>query len=184
MADHLGTYFRERRQQRGLGLGQLARLVGYRNVSKGSNRIARLEREGAVTADLLLRLAEALDIDLSTVEDLLEEDRQERLREWEAWVSQPVPMRLIVRLTAAVYGTVALPEGVTTPGQAEAFARAYARQHRRRVCLALSRRLSVWIDREGRVQARTEATPDVPNVPYMRVKGGAKTFHFLFGGQG
>jgi transcriptional regulator with XRE-family HTH domain len=184
MADHLGTYFHERRQQRGLGLGQLARLVGYRNVSKGSNRIARLEREGAVAEDLLLRLAKALGIDLPTVEGLMEKDRQERLRQWEQWVNEPVPMRLIVRYMPAVYGTLALPEGVTTPEQAEAFARQYARQHGRRVCLALSRRLSVWIDREGRVQARTEATPDVPNVPYMRFKGSGKRFLFGFGERG
>jgi transcriptional regulator with XRE-family HTH domain len=125
VTNHLGGYFKERRGKRGLGLGQLARLLGYRNVSKGSNRIARFERGGAVTEDLLLRLAEALGIDLATVEGLLEEDRQERLREWEAWVNEPVPMRLIVRYMPAVYGRVALPEGVTTPEQAEWYACAY-----------------------------------------------------------
>jgi transcriptional regulator with XRE-family HTH domain len=169
VANNLGTYFRERRQQRGLSLGQLARLVGYENVSKGCNRITRFERQGAVTEGLLLQLAEALGIDRPTVEDLLEEDRQERLRDWEEWVNGPVPMRLIVRFAAAVYGTASLPEGVTTPEQAERYACAYAREHGRRVCLAVSRRLSVWIDREGRVEARTEATPDAPNAPFMRV---------------
>jgi transcriptional regulator with XRE-family HTH domain len=111
MTNHLRTYFREQRDKRGLGLGQLARLIGCRNVSKGSNRIARLEREEAVPADLLLKLAGALGIDLPTAEDLLEQDHQERLRGWEQWVSQPVPMRLVVRYLPAVYGRVALPEG-------------------------------------------------------------------------
>ena len=64
---------------------------------------------------------------------------------------------------------------------AHAFACAYAREHGRRVCLALSRRLSVWINREGRVEARTEATPDTPNVPYMRLRGGGQRFLFSFG---
>jgi transcriptional regulator with XRE-family HTH domain len=184
VTNHLGDYFRERRQQRGLSRGQLARLLGYRNVSKGANKISRFERQGYVTEDLLLHLAEALGIDLPTVEDLLEKDRQERLRDWEEWVSQPVPMRLIVRYLPAVYGTVALPEGFTTPEQAEAFARDYARQHRRRVCLALSRRLSVWVNKEGRVEARTEATADTSNVPSMRLKGSCKKFLFRFGEQG
>jgi transcriptional regulator with XRE-family HTH domain len=111
MTNHLRDYFRGRRQRRGLSLGQLARLLGYRNVSKGSNRIARFERAGAVPADLLLHLADALGIDPPTVEDLLERDRQGRLRGWEAWVSEPVPIRLIVRYMPAVYGQVALPEG-------------------------------------------------------------------------
>jgi transcriptional regulator with XRE-family HTH domain len=184
MANNLGTYFQERRRQRGLTLGQLARLLGYKNVSKGSNRIARFERHGAVTPDLLLHLAEALGIDLAIVEGMLERDRQERPREWEAWVNEPVPIQLVARYMPAVYGRVALPEGVTTPEQAEAFARAYARQHGRRVCLALSRRLSVWINREGRVEARTEATPDTPNTPFMRVKGSGKGFLFGFGERG
>jgi transcriptional regulator with XRE-family HTH domain len=183
MSNHLGTYFRERRRQRGLSLGQLARLVGYRNVSKGCNRIARFERYGAVTQDLLLHLAEALGIDLPTVEGLMERDRRERLREWEAWANEPVPMRLIVRYMAAVYGTVALPDEITTPEQAEAFARDYARQHGRRVCLALSRRLSVWVGKDGRVEARTEATPDAPNTPFMRLRGSSKEFVLNFGGR-
>jgi transcriptional regulator with XRE-family HTH domain len=183
VSNHLGDYFKEQRDKRGLSLGQLARLLGYRNVSKGSNRIARLEREGAASEDLLLHLAEALGIDLATVERLLERDRQERLREWEEWVNEPVPMRLIVRYLPAVYGRVALPEGVTTPEQAEKFARAYARQHGRRVCLALSRRLSVWINKEGRVEARTEATPDAPNTPYMRLRGSGQRFLLNFGGR-
>jgi transcriptional regulator with XRE-family HTH domain len=182
MANSLGDYFRERRQQRGLSLGQLARLLGYRNVSKGSNRIARLEREGAVTPDLLLRLAGVLGIDLGTIEDLTERDRQERLREWEEWVNEPVPMRLIVRYMPAVYGRVALPEGATTPEQAEAFACAYAREHGLRVCLAVSRRLSVWVGKDGRVEARTEATPDSPNTPSMRLRGSGKNFLLNFGG--
>jgi transcriptional regulator with XRE-family HTH domain len=184
MSNHLSDYFRERRQQRGLSLGELARLLGYKNVSKGANRISRFEREGAVSEDLLLQLAEALGIDLPTVEGLLEKDRREYLQQWEEWVNEPLPMRLIVRYMPAVYGTVALPAGVTTPERAEAFACAYAREHGRRVCLALSRRLSVWINGEGRVEARTEATPDTPNTPSMRLRGSGKGFLFGFGEQG
>jgi hypothetical protein len=44
----------------------------------------------------------------------------------------------------------------------------------RNVCLALSRRHPVWIDAQGQVSGRTEATPDDPNVPFMRLKGSRK----------
>jgi transcriptional regulator with XRE-family HTH domain len=178
MSNHLGSYFRDQRIEQGLSLGQLARLVGYRNVSKGADKIVRLERQGQVTEELLARLAETLRIDLPTVEDLIDRDHQERLREWEAWVSQPVPMRLIVKYIPGVYGTVQLPEEITTPEQAEAFACAYAKEYRRQVCLAVSRRLSIWIDREGQVYARTEATPGCPNTPLMRLRGTGRTFLF------
>src|SRR5437588_201542 len=100
MANHLGRYFREQRIQQGLALGQLARLVGYRNVSKGANRITRFEREGKVTEDLLAVLAEARrrsPVAPPKVEDLVAQDGQERLREWEQWVSGPVPMQLTAR---------------------------------------------------------------------------------------
>jgi transcriptional regulator with XRE-family HTH domain len=181
MANNLGNYFHEQRLQQGLSLGELARKVGYRNVSKGANRIARFEREGRVTEDLLATLAEALGIDLQTVEALIDQDRQEHLRAWEEWVSEPVPMCLIVRYLAAVYGTVPLPQEITTHEQAEAFACEYAKQHGRKVCLAFSRRHSVWIDAQGEVYARTEATPDDPNVPFMRLQGSGKGFLMRFG---
>jgi hypothetical protein len=49
--NNLGNFFHERRVRQGLTLGQIARMVGFRNVSKGANRIARFEREGTVTED-------------------------------------------------------------------------------------------------------------------------------------
>lgn len=184
MINHLGKYFREQRVQQDLSLGQLARMVGYNNLSKGSNKIVRFEREGVITEELLARLADVLHIDFATVESLIEQDRQDRLRQWEEWVSQPVPMQLIAKIIPAVYSGVSLPKEIITPEQAEAFAVEYARQNRRQVCLALSRRLSVWIDAEGNVYARTTATPDEPNVPFMQLKGSGRRFLFKFGKDG
>jgi hypothetical protein len=134
-----------------------------------------------VTEDLLAALADALGIDPQSVESLIEQDRQEHLRAWEEWVSEPVPMRLIARYMPAVYGRVPLPIEITTHEQAEAFACEYAKQHRRKVCLALSRRHSVWIDAQGQIYARTEATPDDLNVPFMRLKGSRTKFWMRFG---
>ena len=167
----LGDFIRAERHKRGLTLGQLARLVGYRNLSKGVRRIAHLERTGSATSDLLVNVAVALDLYWPTVERLAEEDRLDRLHEWERWVSEPVPMQLVVRLMAAVYVRKGLPAEVTTPGDAEAWACNFARQHRCRVCLAVSRRLSVWIDASGQVKGRTEARPGQPNMPFMEVQG-------------
>ena len=184
MINHLGTYFREQRLHQGLSLGQLARIVGYRNVSKGSNKICRFERQGEITQELLVRLAAALGVDCGTVEQLIEQDHQESLREWEEWVSQPTPMSLIVKYMPAVYGRVELPDEIATPEQAETFACDYARVHHWQVCLAVSRRMSVWIDKEGQVYARTEATPDNPNVPFMRLQGSRRGCLFGFGRSG
>jgi transcriptional regulator with XRE-family HTH domain len=174
--NHLGNFFQDQRISSGLSLTQLAGTVGYLNLSKGANRIARFEREGRVTEDLLAGLAQALGIDLQTVKTLIDQDRQDYHLAWEDWVSQPMPMQMIVRFMAAVYGTVPLSEEITTPGQAEAFASEYAKKHGRKVCLAVSRRLSIWIDKDGQVYARTEATPDDLNVPIMRMRGIGRNF--------
>jgi hypothetical protein len=178
---HLGNFFHDQRVNQCLSLGQLARMVGYRNVSKGANRIVRFEREGTVTEDLLAALADALGIDLQTVKGLIDQDRTDYLEAWEAWVNEQVPMQLIARYMPAVYGRVKFPEEITTAEQAEAFASEYAKQHGRRVCLSLSRRHSVWIDAQGQVEARTEATPNDPNVPFMQLKGSRTRFLMNFG---
>ncbi len=180
MTNNLGSYFRDQRIRQDISLGQLARRLGYRNVPKGANKVCRFEREGDITEELRVRLADSLHIDLPTVERLMDEDHQELLREWEEWVSEPVPMHLVVRYMPAVYGRVPLPEEIETGEQAEEFACRYAEQHGRKVCLALSRRHSVWVDESGTVYARTEATPDDPKVPFMRLNGSRRMFVMRF----
>jgi hypothetical protein len=129
----LGDFLRAERLKQGLTLGQLAHMVGYRNIAKGARRILALERTGTGKPDLMVNVAEALNLDWAVVEGLADEDHQERLREWERWVSEPVPMCLVVRLMAAVYSRMGLPAWVTTPEQAESWACGFARQHRWRV---------------------------------------------------
>lgn len=48
MTNHLGDFFRRRRVERGLSLGQLAGLAGYRNVDKVSaeKQLAMASQEG------------------------------------------------------------------------------------------------------------------------------------------
>ncbi len=178
MSNYLGNFFRDRRDEFGLTLGELARTLGYRNVTRGVRRIFHLEREGTIKEDLLIKLAEALGIELPTVERLIDEDHKEHLRQWELWVNESQPMFLVVKLMPAVYSKKALPPEVTTPEQAEAWACEFARQHRLRVCLVLSRRLSVWIDADGNVETRTEATPGEPNTPWMKLPGNPRKFLF------
>lgn len=170
MESKLGEFIRAERCKRGLSLGAMTRLVGYRNVSKGARRIIALEQTGTAKPDLLVHVAEALDLDWIVVEQMMEDDHLERLREWERWVSEPVPMCLVIRLMAAVYTRKVLPADITAL-EAEALACKFAREHRLRVCLVLSRRQSVWIDTYGEIEAKTEAKPDSPNAPFMEVKG-------------
>jgi hypothetical protein len=82
MMSKLAAFIQAERLKRGLSLGKLARMVGYRNIAKGARRIIALERTGMAKPDLLVNVAEALDLDWTVVERLVEEDHQERLRKW------------------------------------------------------------------------------------------------------
>ena len=71
-----------------------------------------------------------------------------------------------------------VPEEVTTQEGAEAWASRFAIDHHAPVVLYISRRLSVWFDRQGQVTTRNEASPGEVTLPYFRLKGGCTKFRF------
>jgi hypothetical protein len=176
MSTHLSRHFEARRLASGLEPGQLARLAGCTNVVKNGNRVRQFERTGAISAELLHRLAAALEVDPATVERLAEQDRREFLERWLQWVNEPTRPYLVVRLMAAIYSERPVPAEIITLAEAEAWASAVARREHKRCCLVWCRRLSCWFDHDGTLERRTEATPGKPNVPWMRI--GGKTFTF------
>lgn len=176
MSNRLGKHFKSVRLDHGFSLGELARLAGYRNACKGSNRISRFEQDGTIKENLLMKLAEALSIEWLTVEELIEQDRRQFLKEWNEWANEPIKPHVVVRLLAAVYWRHELSEGISSVEEAEDAGSAVARKWKRRCCLTLSRRISVWFDEQGFVESRTEAAPGLPNEPFMKLGRRNKTF--------
>jgi hypothetical protein len=173
---HLSKFFRQRRVEKKLGLGGLARLLGYTNVSRGANRIQVFEGGGKVSPELLGKLAEALEIGPDEIRKYVDEDR----RDWEAKVDQPIEIHLVIRLMPAVYKYVRVPDDSLDPELA-AFASRMALESKSKVCLALSQRESLWFDAEGRACGRTFATPKMPNEPYAVIGGKRVQFDFAEG---
>ena len=175
MARHLGEFFRSRRIEQGLSLGQLARLAGYRNVNKGVRRILRFEQDCVVRNDLLVRMTEALkisDYDLYTA--LCDHFHEQHLQEANE-LFQPY---LVVRYLAAIYGRHELPAEIATAVEAERYACDYARSHRWRVCLVLSRRRCVWISASGTVERREEMLVGPVQLPVSHVRGNSRPLWF------
>lgn len=176
MRSFLAHHFRSVRKERDLSLRQLARMLGYKNVAKGCNKIRKFEERGEIHVQLLQNLADALDIDMATIDTLIEQDRREFVRAWNEWADVPIQPRVVVRLIPAVYKSEPLPGRITTLEKAEVFAAETARRWNRRACLTWTRRLSVWFDEDGEITGRTEAAPGETNVPTMRLKGSQRSF--------
>ncbi len=70
-----GKYLKEERLKQGLNTAELARLMGYKNVSKGMNRIIELERENIIIPEVLKRIVDALNLDHDHVHSLIRKDR-------------------------------------------------------------------------------------------------------------
>ncbi len=133
MYNNLARYVKQERTRRGWNRAELARRMGYQNVSKGINRILNLEREGMVPPEVLNKMISALDLDEEKVKRLLERDREEYEAAYEAWLDKPVKMHLIMRLMPAVFAHKSLPEHVTSEEEALAYACEQAKSMRMRV---------------------------------------------------
>jgi hypothetical protein len=173
---HLGDAFKTRRLDRKLTTGQLARLAGYRNLTRGANRISGFEAGGKIAPDLLGKLAAILDINSEDLRRYAAED----YKEWLEWANEPVRPYLVVRHMACVYERVELSNDVLVTEAAEAYASRLAREKRRMVSLVLSRRLSIGFDATGKETDRREAAPDVPCEPFAVI--GGKRIQFDFSG--
>jgi hypothetical protein len=176
MPTNLGNYFRIQRETKGLNLNRLARLIGYKNDCKGMNRIGSFENHGVVHPDLLKKLMVALDVDPAIVDQLVEQDRLEFFAEWTKWVNTPIDPYLVIRLMPAIYCRKDIPDTVRNIDEAEDYAVSISKRMHCKVCLVLSRRITLWFNSEGVLDDATEAVPGQSNVPTMRLGRGRKRF--------
>jgi transcriptional regulator with XRE-family HTH domain len=167
----LGEMFRRTRVERGLSLRQLALLVGYRNTNKGIRRLTAIEKgDLSPNRDLYDRIASALELDLDLLKATVVRDRDEYLENWNRWADEPIKPYLFLRLQSCIYVRREIPEELADLEQVELWASGVARKNHWRACLVWTRRLSVWFDADGGIEARTEATPDgPPNVPSTQI---------------
>ena len=165
---HLSQFFRQRRLDKKLSFGEVARGCGYRNVSKGCNRIQKFEDGCDIDTELFQKLATVLDISDADIARCVAADKAD----WERWADEPIEPYIVIRLMAAVYSPKSIPLELHTDQEAmKQFASDFAKEKRLRVCLVLSRRLRVWFDRDGGVERTTKDSFDESFAPYMRMGG-------------
>lgn len=183
MTSVFGRHIRSRREAAGYNPQTLAQAIGYRNTNKGARRLQHLEDAGLETQEFVDRVLAVLDVDRGRAKALYLEDEAARRAAWEAWVDEPVRPMLFRNwgpLFTRAMGVLAAPSSCTTEQAAEAWARAYAREHHWRMRLMPSRREDVWIGADGEIEGRTtysyDKRPVRPSIS-LRGRSGAR---FLF----
>jgi hypothetical protein len=152
MTTHMAKHFRKRRVEMRLSLAQLARMLGYVNISKGYRKIDAFERTGRCHPVLFGKLTAALGIDETTRRRLAYED----YKEWLAALANP-PTPYLLR--SPIRGCIGLPEELTTVEEMERYAADHARRHRTDVWLVLGRRIRVRFAKDGSLKEVVEAQP-------------------------
>ena len=165
----VGKHIKTIRTQQGIRLSEMARLLGYGNINRGVQRLHIFESEGIITEELLKKIVEVLGVPDKDLKWLIEQDRIDLHCRFEEWCSKSEPPHLIIRLIPGVYKRKWVPDSVP-PDRVEKYASATAAEERKKTCLVLNRRESLWFDEDGRFKFRQTATPDAPvHFPYMTV---------------
>jgi hypothetical protein len=149
---HMARHFQKRRIEMHLSLAQLARLVGYTNISKGYRKIDDFERTGRCHPELFAKLSAALGIDERTKNQLAYEDYRE-------WLAAPANPPTPYMLRSPIRGCIGLPKGLTTVEEMEQYAADHARQHGSPVTLVLDKRIYVRFGADGSLLDIGEALP-------------------------
>ena len=154
MPTHLSEHFRKRRLGKGLREKDLAKLAGYKNLSRGIRRIKAFEETGRIHSELLVKLAEVLAVDAATVTRLGYQD----WCEWFQTVNQPIEPYLVRRVLFGG-GMLKVPEHWRSAQGAQKFASDFAKRHKTEVCLVLSQRIRVWFASDGSLKEVIEEVP-------------------------
>ena len=99
MNKHFRNLIHQHQESKGIKVGKMSEMLGYRNISKVFNKILRFEREGLASNELIQKLIDVLGVEPLEVQRALQEDYQD----WQAWLNEPVEMELILKLMPAVY---------------------------------------------------------------------------------
>ena len=164
-----GKYLKEERLKQNLNTAELARLIGYKNVSKGMNRIIDLERENIIP-EVLMKIVKALNLDHESVNSLIKRDKEEDKMKFEEWLNQPIEMYYVTRLMPTIYLSYELPTNINTADEAVSFVAGIAKEKGNKCWVILSRKEKVYITEDGEVRGKIETKYGDEDYPYVRVK--------------
>ena len=167
----VGEYAKSVREQLGLRRVDVAERMGlWKHRDKGGRRLEAFEADGSGRRPVFDRLCAVLALDAGRLAEL----RAVEERQYQAWMDEPVPMVLTVRIMACVYQTRRVPEGLDRYA-ALVWAVGQARAEGRAMCLRVSRRERIWIERGGTSYSADLVRRGTEHLPAMMMGGQAFT---------
>ena len=170
MTTNLSRFIKEERVKQGLNYAEVSRRMGYKNISRGMRRAIDLEREGVVHPEVLERVIDALDLDRNIIDRCIKEDNEQKRREFEEWLSEPIQPYYILRIIPTIYQSYDIPVNFPKEEQIINYVAGIAKEKHKQALLCLSRRENVSINEKGEVTGKFKATMDNVNYPYTRIK--------------
>ena len=83
---NLRNLIHQHQESKGIKVGKMSEMLGYRNISKVFNKILWFEREGLASNELIQKLIDVLGVEPLEVQRALQKDYQD----WQAWLDEPV----------------------------------------------------------------------------------------------
>lgn len=164
MNDHLRKLVHGYRVYKHLNFRELAELCGYKNSNKWATKICNFEREGHGPDDMIRRLIEALQVPVNDVKKANQKD----LDNYQSWLDEPVPIELLIKPLPGVYVRDSIPDEIDSDEKAVDFAASRALLFQSESCLILSRKKSIWFNRDGTFKFEEENQDGVFQ-PFMSV---------------
>ncbi len=170
MKTNLGSFIKKQRAEKNINAAELAKEMGYKNVSKGMRRLIDIERGEPFHPDVLNRIVSALELDQDHIDALVLKDRQEYEAEFEKWVSEPIEPYYTLRMMPTIYLSYDMPGDFPTEEQSAEYVAKIAKEKQVKAWLNLSRREKIYITEKGEIMGKIKTTIENVNYPYTRVK--------------
>jgi hypothetical protein len=169
MSETIPEYIERERTARGWRRSDLARAIGYENLSKGSRRIQELEEAGICDRRLLEKIVAALGLDPVKVNEIIDEDHRQAVQAWQEWADEPVPALMIWKAMPSIWLNKHVPDGATQQQMLD-LAREASRVGSKAAVLIPSRRLRINFH-DGELTGWIEVKPTTPAPPHIRING-------------
>ena len=157
MTKLIQNYFKKKRLAKGLKLTELAKLIGYKNLSKGARRINDFEiAKNNFEEKYIVRMIKALDITEEEFEEIKKEHILVAKEEFAKWSSIDTPNKLYFHAAPCIYVRQKLtPELEYNDEKAIEYACNFAKErHLRITWLYLGRKEVLYIHEKGDICSR------------------------------